>query len=199
MANANYNLLVGIDILKGDAQKKIDQLSKNLSPIKLKVDVEGADQAAKGIQNINESANSAAQSVDDLNLTFNVANQMFQQSIDIISGLVSQVKELDASLTEYKKVSDLSGSALDDYVDKLTTMGQSVARTGKPNRSEPGRWDGKPASRTAPKPLKASRALQLQYGMRQAYMNVGNYYNCKDNIWSKDLSIVKKGRLGAKP
>nr|DAM99663.1 MAG TPA: hypothetical protein [Caudoviricetes sp.] len=30
-------------------------------------------------------------------------------------------------------------------------------------------------------------------------MNVGNYYNCKDDIWWKHLSIVKKGRLGAKP
>nr|DAU19422.1 MAG TPA: hypothetical protein [Caudoviricetes sp.] len=38
--------------------------------------------------------------------------------------------------------------------------------------------------------MKASRALQLQYGMRYVYMNVGNHYNCKDNIWSKDLSIM---------
>nr|DAU22833.1 MAG TPA: hypothetical protein [Caudoviricetes sp.] len=38
--------------------------------------------------------------------------------------------------------------------------------------------------------MKASRALQLQYGMRYVYMNVGNYYNCKDDIWSKDLSIM---------
>nr|DAZ41728.1 MAG TPA: hypothetical protein [Caudoviricetes sp.] len=46
--------------------------------------------------------------------------------------------------------------------------------------------------------MKASRALQLQYRMRYVYMNVGNYYNCKDGIWVKALSTVKKGRLGTK-
>ena len=46
--------------------------------------------------------------------------------------------ELDTSITEFRKVSDLSGSALDDYVSTLSKMGLAVGRTGKPNRSEPG-------------------------------------------------------------
>nr|DAN12845.1 MAG TPA: hypothetical protein [Caudoviricetes sp.] len=37
--------------------------------------------------------------------------------------------------------------------------------------------------------MKASRALQLQYQMRYACMRVGNYYNCKDGIWTKVLSV----------
>nr|DAM83517.1 MAG TPA: hypothetical protein [Caudoviricetes sp.] len=37
----------------------------------------------------------------------------------------------------------MSGASLDSYVDKLTKAGQSVARTGKPNRSEPVCTDGK--------------------------------------------------------
>ena len=49
----------------------------------------------------------------------------------------------DDSLTEFKKVSDLSGQALDDYTSKLSDMSAEVARTGKPNRSEPACIDGK--------------------------------------------------------
>ena len=44
---------------------------------------------------------------------------------------------MDESLTEFKKVSTLSGNELDRYVDKLSEAGKQVARTGKPNRSEP--------------------------------------------------------------
>ena len=65
--------------------------------------------------------------------------------VDIIEKMTDQVFELDTSLTEFKKVSDLSGSALDSYVDKLSDMGKEVARTGKPNRSEPVCCDGKAA------------------------------------------------------
>ena len=46
--------------------------------------------------------------------------------------MVDSVFSLDDAMTELKKVSDLGGSALDDYVDKLTQMGLEVGRTGKP-------------------------------------------------------------------
>lgn len=39
------------------------------------------------------------------------------------------VFEFDAALTEYKKVSDLSGDALDAYTQKLGELGEGVART----------------------------------------------------------------------
>ena len=54
-----------------------------------------------------------------------------------IEAFVGQTMEMDESLTEYKKVSTLSGYELDRYVDKLSEAGKQVARTGKPNRSEP--------------------------------------------------------------
>ena len=169
----NYSILVGVELQTKDIQKQLNSAAKGT-----KIDIDTS------------SLKQARQDIKDLALDFNAANEVFSKTIDIIGSLASQVLELDSALTEYKKVSDLSGAALDDYVDKLSKMGLAVGRTGKPNRSEPGRWDGKPAPRTAPKPLKASRALQLQYRMRYVYMNVGNHYNCKDDIWSKDLSIM---------
>lgn len=145
---ANYSILVDVSL-------QTKQIQEQLNKVKgAKIDIDTS------------SVKQASQDINDLALDFNAANTVFSKTIDIISSLAGQVLELDSALTEYKKVSDLSGSALDDYVDKLSKVGLTVGRTGKPNRSEPGRWDGKPAPRTAPKPLKALRALQLQYRMR---------------------------------
>lgn len=43
--------------------------------------------------------------------------------------MIGQYAELDSAITEFVKVSDLSGKALDTYVDKLAQMGTTVART----------------------------------------------------------------------
>lgn len=52
--------------------------------------------------------------------------QMFQQAFD---KAIATVKEFDDTLTEFKKVSDLSGESLDSYTKKLGELGQEVART----------------------------------------------------------------------
>ena len=180
--NSNYSILV-------DAEFNTNQIQQQLAA--LKIPSKEFETMASGVQR-------AKSSTDELALSVDAANKVFQATKEVISSFVEQVYEMDGAITEFKKVSDLQGESLDKYVSKLSKMGQSVVRTGKPNRYEPGRWDSKPAPRTAPKPLKALRALQLQYRMRYVYMNVGNYYNCKDGIWTKVLSTVKKGSLGAK-
>ena len=69
---------------------------------------------------------------EDFGLTFQEANLIMQRSLDIISAMVDEVYTLDASLTEFKKVSTLDGSSLDAYQKKLAEIGKTVARTGKP-------------------------------------------------------------------
>ena len=145
MANSNYQIFVTAKVLKGDVQKQLDEIANGLKS-KLKVDLQGTDKAASGLKDVSDSANKANDSVNDLNLTFNVANEIFNKSIDTIKSFVEQVYTLNDAMTEFKKVSDLRGSELDDYVDKLAESGRIVARTGKPNRSEPGCWDSKPAA-----------------------------------------------------
>ena len=103
------------------------------------------------------------QSTQDVINTYQVFSQILNKSVEAIKSMASATIELDSAITNFKKVSDLSGQSLDSYVNNLTKVGQSVARTGKPNRSEPVCCDGKAAQRTAPKPLKASRALSLQH------------------------------------
>lgn len=165
MANKDYQILVKAQIERGEIDKQLKAIEANLKskPIKLSTQLDGATSVANDLKNVANESKKAQESMDETALSVDAANKIFQMAKDTISSFVEQVYELDSALTEFKKVSDLSGSSLDKYVSKLSQMGKAVARTGKPNRSEPGRWDGKPASRTAPKPLKALRALSLQH------------------------------------
>ena len=85
------------------------------------------------------------QSTQDVINTYQVFSQILNKSVEAIKSMASATIELDSAMTEFKKVSDLSGQSLDSYVNNLTKVGQSVARTGKPNRSEPVCCDGKAA------------------------------------------------------
>lgn len=60
---------------------------------------------------------------------FGLVTDVIQLFSQVISVAVSAVFELDEAVTELKKVSNLSGDALDDYTEKLGKMGQEVART----------------------------------------------------------------------
>ena len=68
--------------------------------------------------------------MSNLGLTFQEANLILSKSTDVISTMVERVFALDDALTEFQKISDLSGASLDKYVTKLEQMGSTVARTG---------------------------------------------------------------------
>ena len=118
--NSNYSILF-------DAKFEAKQINEELKKIKLdplsldiKADTKGATDKVKDLD----------KAMGDAQLTFNAANEVFRTTLDIITSLAEQVYALDGSLTEFKKVSKLSGQALDDYVSKLQKMGNQVARTG---------------------------------------------------------------------
>ena len=119
MANSAWSILVGVELETTKIKSQLKEATKGL-----KVSVDAKD-AVEGIDNLDSSIKNAS-------LSFQAANEVFSTTIDIISAMTEQVFELDTALTEFKKVSDLSGTALDNYVDKLSTMGSTVARTGKP-------------------------------------------------------------------
>lgn len=62
---------------------------------------------------------------------FGVATMAVNAFRDGIADAIQAVFDMDEALTEFRKVSDLSGEALDEYVDKATTLGTTVARTGR--------------------------------------------------------------------
>lgn len=123
----NYSILVDVELQTKQAQQQLKNAFKNT-----KVTIDSSD-----MKDLTAQTNKATESVEDLGLTFQQANLIMQKSLDIIASMVEQVYELDGAITEFKKVSDLSGTSLDKYVDKLSKMGSQVARTGKPKRQAP--------------------------------------------------------------
>ena len=138
---SNYSVVVQAEL----DLKKIKEQLKEVSSNGVDLKVHGAAQGKKEIDDVTKSTRQLNETGQDLELTFNVAHEVFSKFLSVVKDMAGQVYELDAALTEFKKVSDLSGSALDDYVDKLSQLGQEVGRTGKPNRSEPVCCDGKAA------------------------------------------------------
>ena len=136
--SSNYSILV-------DAQLNLDDIEKKLKSKKyeLPLDTSSIKSGKKDIDDAVQSTKNLNNAGKDLELTFNVANEVFNKFSDVIRSMAGQVYELDDALTEFKKVSDLNGQALDEYTNKLSKIGQTVGRTGKPNRSEPVCTNGK--------------------------------------------------------
>ena len=56
---------------------------------------------------------------------------VFFQTVHAIGDMITNVKELDDSLTELKKVTDLEGDSLDEFTNKAFKLGATVAKTGR--------------------------------------------------------------------
>lgn len=141
--NSNYSILVDVELQTSTIQQQLNNAAKNT---KISFDTKNAK------ENIDDLTISA----ENMGLTFQEANLIMSKSIDIISSMVEEVYNLDTALTEFKKVSDLSGESLDNYVSKLNEMGTAVARTGKPKCQAPD--DGIVNQHQEP--------LEIQYNLR---------------------------------
>ena len=128
----NYSVVVQAEL---DLKKIKEQLNK-ISNQGINLNVHGASQGARDVNNLRDST-------ENLNLTYQQFRETLNSVVTVMSSMYEQVRTLDSAITEYRKVTELSGSALDDYVDKLSQLGQEVGRTGKPNRSEPVCTNGK--------------------------------------------------------
>ena len=108
-----WKVSVGVDLDVSDIQRQLDQVHGHID-----------------LGDSTSSVNDLTAAGERMNLTYQAAYSIFSKSVGAISSMVSQVKELDSAVTEFKKVSDLSGKALDDYISKLADAGSTVARTG---------------------------------------------------------------------
>lgn len=64
-------------------------------------------------------------------MTFMSISTVIQTTVSGIKAMVKEVTDLDASLTELKKVTDLEGNSLDMFTKKAYEVGQTVAKTRK--------------------------------------------------------------------
>lgn len=138
MAAEAWKINVGVKLDTSKIQSDLDKaLQAKSTTVKVKTD--------SSMSKLTGEANRLNQSTQDVINTYQVFSQILNKSVEAIKSMASATIELDSAMTEFKKVSDLSGKSLDSYVNNLTKVGQSVARTGKPNRSEPVCCDGKAA------------------------------------------------------
>ena len=138
MAAEAWKINVGVKLDTSKIQSDLNKALQSKSTT-VKVKTDGSMSKLAG------ETNRLNPSTQDVINTYQVFSQMVNKSGEAIKSMASATIELDSAITEFKKVSDLSGQSLDSYVNNLTKVGQSVARTGKPNRSEPVCCDGKAA------------------------------------------------------
>ena len=128
MATSNFSVFV-------DLVPDVSSLKQKLKNQKIEINtkVTGTEQ----VKNLNTVVQDTNKSVEEATITWQQYREVLNLATRAIEAFVGQTMEMDGALTEFKKVSTLSGNELDRYVDKLAQAGKQVARTGKPNRSEP--------------------------------------------------------------
>ena len=117
MASTAWKIRVGVELDTNDLQS---QLNKATPKVKIDGDSTGAVNAA----------DRAKQSVKDAGLEYQQYKIILDKCIDTIKSMAENTMELDAAQTRFRKVSDLSGKALEEKKKKLTKMGQQVGRSG---------------------------------------------------------------------
>lgn len=123
--NSNYIALVKIKVSDTELKKQIENASAKVKPIKIKVDAKEVGNAGKEVKSLGQSFAETTEKV----LRFGLSTKIILGFRQAIEESVETVYDFDRALTEFKKVSDLNGEALDNYIDKLGKMGEEVART----------------------------------------------------------------------
>ena len=119
---ANYSIIADVQLDPKGIQGQLDALGG-----KIKVGASGLTGAVAGLNK--EGKNTL--------LTYQMAHAIFSKSVKAMSAMTEQVFALDKAQIEFQKISDLSGQALENYIDQLSGMGKEVARTGKPKCQAP--------------------------------------------------------------
>lgn len=138
--STNYSILADVVLNLNNIQQQLNSKKYDIN-INTKLD----SNIKTELSDINTKTKDLSKSNEDLGFTYQQLSMIANGCIDALRNMYTQVLELDSAITDFKKVSDLQGESLNNYVGNLTEAGKQVARTGKPNRSEPVCCDGKAA------------------------------------------------------
>lgn len=129
-----------LDKTNSDAQirQDIKSLEKKLSlNLDLKADSKSATQIKNAISEVGNAAKKAQEHTQGLGdiigkfSSWQIVGDVIHGVKDAIADMVDQVFELDASLTELDKVTDLTSEGLQQLTDDAFTVGQQIGATGK--------------------------------------------------------------------
>ena len=145
-SNSQYSILVDVQLQEESIKKQLKEIQSNKdTKLNIGVTADGAEKTKKELDGVTQSTRNLNTETENIAVTYQQFRQVLDLATRALSSMYEQVKNLDDAMTDFKKVSDLQGAALDKYVAKLSQSGREVARTGKPNRSEPVCCDGKAA------------------------------------------------------
>ncbi len=131
--SANYQILVGVDFETKQVQKRLNELAKDVTlKVKTETDTQKIKEASDAVKKIKESTDETTEATKELGLQWQEAKAVMQFALNIIKSMADEVYALDASMTDFQKVSDLTGESLKEYVNDLAAAGKTVARTGRP-------------------------------------------------------------------
>lgn len=102
-------------------QNSVDKVEKELQEAKDKT-----DSFSDSLKSFGTSSNNLFNSL----MRYFGVTQIFSAVQNSFSKMVTEVRNLDAELTEFKKVSDLTEEGLNKFIDDSYTLGESVAKTG---------------------------------------------------------------------
>ena len=136
--SSNYSISVDVDLNLKDIDNQLKSKKYGIT-----LDTSGVKSAKDTIDKTAQSTKNLGDATENVAVTYQQFRQVLDLATSALSNMYEQVRNLDSATTELKKVSDLQGASLDKYVSKLSKIGQTVGRTGKPNRSEPVCTNGK--------------------------------------------------------
>lgn len=90
----------------------------------------GGNNLTQQTREAGDAAHEAAEQYEELGGTFAQNTEIFNTAVQVFQSLTEQVLQMNESMIEFQKVSDLQGADLDNYIDKLQGLGDTVARTG---------------------------------------------------------------------
>lgn len=152
MNSSNFQILVNAVLDAKNIQAQLDKISQKYATMKVGIDVDtsklnsalsGLKGLKVGFDDTSSSAEKTSQSIGDIFTKVSkfggvtlVINELRQSLMDGVDA----VRELDAAVTEYKKVSDLTDEGMKSFVEDARELGLEVARTGEEMVSGAAEW-----------------------------------------------------------
>lgn len=138
MADTKFTVLVSAGLDKNaasDIQKQLNDISKGTS-LKLNADTSQVDSLKKSLNDVGSAAKESSAHVQGLSdivskfSSWQIVGDVIHGVKDAMQDMVQQVFDLDESLTELDKVTDLSSQGLQDLADDAFEVGEKIGATG---------------------------------------------------------------------
>lgn len=119
-----------------DIQAQLDSISKGTT-FKINADSSSVNSLNKALNDLGTSAKNAkahTQGLDDIISKFSswqIVGDVIHGVKNAMGDMVQQIFDLDESLVELSKVSDLSGDSLQSFADDAFKVGEQIGATGK--------------------------------------------------------------------